>query len=48
MVGKYLFEGLLGLPTDVMLASEFEFAADALDPSPWLYSSASQEKLPIH
>lgn len=32
MVGKYLFEGLLGLPTDVMLASEFEFAADALDP----------------
>jgi glutamine---fructose-6-phosphate transaminase (isomerizing) len=32
MVGKYLFEGLLGLPTDVMLASEFEFAADAIDP----------------
>lgn len=32
MVGKYLFEGLLGLPTDVILASEFEFAADALDP----------------
>jgi glutamine---fructose-6-phosphate transaminase (isomerizing) len=32
MVGKYLFEGLMGLPTDVMLASEFEFAADALDP----------------
>ena len=32
MVGKYLFEGILGLPTDVMLASEFEFAADALDP----------------
>lgn len=32
MVGKYLFEGLLGLPTDVMLASEFEFAAGALDP----------------
>ena len=32
LVGKYLFEGLLGLPTDVMLASEFEFAADALDP----------------
>jgi glutamine---fructose-6-phosphate transaminase (isomerizing) len=32
MVGKYLFEGILGLPTDVILASEFEFAADALDP----------------
>ena len=32
MVGKYLFEGLLGLPTDVILASEFEFAASALDP----------------
>ncbi|NYB52179.1 MAG: glutamine--fructose-6-phosphate transaminase (isomerizing) [Methanobacteriaceae archaeon] len=32
MVGKYLFESLLGLPTDVMLASEFEFAANALDP----------------
>ncbi|MCC7549984.1 MAG: glutamine--fructose-6-phosphate transaminase (isomerizing) [Methanobacterium sp.] len=32
MVGKYLFEGLLGLPTDVILASEFEFAANALDP----------------
>ncbi len=32
MVGKYLFEGILGLPTDVILASEFEFAAEALDP----------------
>lgn len=30
MVGKYLFEGLLGLPTDAMLASEFEFSSGAL------------------
>ncbi len=32
MVGKYLFENLLGLPTEVILASEFEFAAGVLDP----------------
>ncbi|MFA0847328.1 MULTISPECIES: glutamine--fructose-6-phosphate transaminase (isomerizing) [Methanobacterium] len=32
LVGKYLFEGLLGLPTDVMLASEFEFSEKAIDP----------------
>ncbi|MGV8143966.1 MAG: glutamine--fructose-6-phosphate transaminase (isomerizing) [Methanothermobacter sp.] len=32
MVGKYLFETLNGLPTDVVLASEFEYSADALDP----------------
>ena len=32
LVGKYLFEGLLGLPTDVMLASEFEFSGKAIDP----------------
>lgn len=32
MVGKYLFETLTGLPTDVVLASEFEYSADALDP----------------
>jgi glucosamine--fructose-6-phosphate aminotransferase (isomerizing) len=31
MVGKYLFEQLLGLPVDVVLASEFEFSAGALD-----------------
>ena len=31
LVGKYLFEGLLGLPTDVMLASEFEFYENAID-----------------
>jgi glucosamine--fructose-6-phosphate aminotransferase (isomerizing) len=30
-VGKYLFEDLLGLPTDVFLASEFEFASKTLD-----------------
>ncbi|AXV39501.1 glutamine--fructose-6-phosphate transaminase (isomerizing) [Methanobacterium sp. BAmetb5] len=32
LVGKYLFEGLLGLPTDVILASEFEFSEKAIDP----------------
>jgi glutamine---fructose-6-phosphate transaminase (isomerizing) len=32
LVGKYLIEGLVGLPTDVILASEFEFSASALDP----------------
>jgi glutamine---fructose-6-phosphate transaminase (isomerizing) len=32
LVAKYLIEGLIGLPTDVILASEFEFSAGALDP----------------
>lgn len=32
LVGKYLFEALLGLPTDVVLASEFEFSEGAIDP----------------
>ncbi|MFU2192167.1 glutamine--fructose-6-phosphate transaminase (isomerizing) [Methanobacterium sp. MZD130B] len=32
MVGKYLFEGLLGLPAEVLLASEFEYGVGALDP----------------
>lgn len=31
LVGKYLFETLVGLPTDVMLASEFEYSSGALD-----------------
>lgn len=31
MIGKYLFEGIVGIPTDVILASEFEFSAGALD-----------------
>ena len=31
MVGKYLFETLLGTPTDVVLASEFIFSEGALD-----------------
>jgi glutamine---fructose-6-phosphate transaminase (isomerizing) len=31
LVGKYLFESLLGIPTDVLLASEFIFSKDALD-----------------
>lgn len=31
MVGKYLFETMLGTPTDVVLASEFEYTAGALD-----------------
>ena len=31
MVGKYLFETLLGIPTDVVLASEFIFSEGALD-----------------
>jgi len=30
MVGKYLFEELVGLPVDLALASEFEFSAGAL------------------
>jgi glutamine---fructose-6-phosphate transaminase (isomerizing) len=31
LVGKYLFETLLGIPTDVVLASEFIFSEGALD-----------------
>lgn len=31
LVGKYLFETLLGMPTDVVLASEFVFTEGALD-----------------
>ncbi len=31
LVGKYLFETLLGTPTDVVLASEFVFSEGALD-----------------
>lgn len=31
LVGKYLFENLVGIPTDVILASEFEYASGALD-----------------
>jgi glutamine---fructose-6-phosphate transaminase (isomerizing) len=32
MVGKYLFEELVGLPVDLALASEFEFSVGALRP----------------
>lgn len=31
LTGKYLFEKLVGIPTDVTLASEFEYSADTLD-----------------
>lgn len=31
LVGKYLFETLVGIPTDVILASEFEYTSGALD-----------------
>lgn len=31
MVGKYLFETLVGMPTDIILASEFEYSSGALD-----------------
>ena len=31
LVGKYLFETLLGIPTDVLLSSEFIFSEPALD-----------------
>lgn len=31
LTGKYLFENLLGIPTDVILASEFEYSAGTLD-----------------
>lgn len=30
LVGKYLFESILGIPTDVILASEFRYSARAL------------------
>lgn len=33
LVGKYLFESILGVPTDVVLASEFSFTQGALDES---------------
>jgi glucosamine--fructose-6-phosphate aminotransferase (isomerizing) len=31
LTGKYLFEKFVGIPTDVTLASEFEYSADTLD-----------------
>jgi len=31
LVGKYLFESLLGIPTDVILASEFRYSAGSLN-----------------
>lgn len=31
LIGKYLFETLMGLPTDVILASEFPYSAKAMD-----------------
>lgn len=31
LIGKYLFENLAGIPTSVILASEFEYSADTLD-----------------
>lgn len=31
LIGKYLFESLMGLPTDVILASEFSYSARAMD-----------------
>jgi len=31
LTGKYLFENLLGIPADVILASEFEYSAGTLD-----------------
>lgn len=31
LVGKYLFETLLGIPTDVVLASEFQYSSRALN-----------------
>ncbi len=31
LVGKYLFETIAGISTDVILASEFEYASEALD-----------------
>ena len=31
LIGKYLFENMVGTPTDVTLASEFEYSAETLD-----------------
>jgi glucosamine--fructose-6-phosphate aminotransferase (isomerizing) len=31
LIGKYLFESLMGLPTDVILASEFQYSAKAMN-----------------
>lgn len=31
LIGKYLFETLVGIPTDVILASEFEYSSSTLD-----------------
>ncbi|MBI5680620.1 MAG: glutamine--fructose-6-phosphate transaminase (isomerizing) [Methanobacterium sp.] len=31
LIGKYLFENLVGIPADVALASEFEYSAETLD-----------------
>jgi len=31
LIGKYLFETLVGIPTDVILASEFEYSSGTLD-----------------
>ncbi len=31
LIGKYLFESLMGLPTDVILASEFQYSSKAMD-----------------
>ncbi|HML05474.1 MAG TPA: glutamine--fructose-6-phosphate transaminase (isomerizing), partial [Methanobacterium sp.] len=31
LTGKYLFENIVGIPTDVTLASEFEYSANTLD-----------------
>jgi glucosamine--fructose-6-phosphate aminotransferase (isomerizing) len=31
LIGKYLFESLIGLPTDVILASEFQYSSKAMD-----------------
>jgi glucosamine--fructose-6-phosphate aminotransferase (isomerizing) len=31
LIGKYLFESLMGIPTDVILASEFKYSANALN-----------------
>ncbi len=31
LIGKYLFENLVGISTDVILASEFEYSAETLD-----------------
>lgn len=31
LIGKYLFESLIGLPTDVILASEFQYSSKSMD-----------------